>query len=129
MHQIIKAVLVGGSLVALTTACGASSASAPSADATPDLARGAELFSNNCARCHGIDANGTNQGPSFLNAIYEPGHHGDESFQRAAALGVQPHHWDFGPMPPVGAENGLTREDVAHIIAHVRQLQRDAGIG
>ncbi|MFT5223250.1 MAG: hypothetical protein ACI867_001565, partial [Glaciecola sp.] len=63
------------------------------------------------------------------SSIYEPGHHGDEAFQRAAALGVQPHHWDFGAMPAVGEENGLTREQVADIVAHVRALQREAGIG
>jgi hypothetical protein len=57
--------------------------------------------------------------------IYEPGHHGDESFQRAAAQGVRAHHWRFGNMPPV---EGVTRSDVKMIISYVRDLQRATGI-
>jgi cytochrome c5 len=60
--------------------------------------------------------------------VYVPSHHADESFQMAAARGVQPHHWNFGAMPPVGTENGLSRDDVAAIVTHVRSLQRLAGL-
>lgn len=90
-----------------------------------DAVAGRDLFANNCARCHGPAAGGTDSGPSFLSDIYVPSHHADEAFQRAVALGVQPHHWDFGAMPPV---EDLTREQVADIVAYVRQLQRDAGL-
>ena len=57
--------------------------------------------------------------------IYEPSHHGDEAFQRAAAVGVRGHHWPFGDMPPV---EGVTRGDVTMIIAYIRELQRANGI-
>ena len=63
--------------------------------------------------------------PPLVHIIYEPGHHGDESFQRAVALGVRAHHWRFGNMAPV---EGLTREDVALIVAYIRELQRANGI-
>ncbi len=96
--------------------------------AAGDPALGAELYANNCARCHGAAAEGTDAGPSFLNDVYVPSHHADEAFQIAAARGVQAHHWDFGPMPAVGVENDLSREDVSHITAHVRMLQAQAGL-
>ena len=74
---------------------------------------------------HGVDLRGTGTGPPFLDVIYAPNHHGDESFQRAVAGGVQPHHWGFGPMAAVP---GLTRDDVAQIIDFVRSEQEAAGI-
>ena len=45
--------------------------------------------------------------------------------QRAVARGVRAHHWRFGDMPRV---EGLTRGDVAAIVAYVRELQRANGI-
>lgn len=90
-----------------------------------DAARGAELWTNNCAVCHGPDGLGTTVGPPLVHEIYEPGHHSDEAFQVAVAQGVQPHHWQFGPMPAIP---GLDRADVADITAYVRDLQRAAGI-
>jgi hypothetical protein len=61
----------------------------------------------------------------LVHIIYEPSHHGDESFQRAAAMGVQGHHWSFGNMPPV---EGIASADVTMIVAYVRELQRANGI-
>ena len=87
---------------------------------------GRKTYEANCAACHGRNAAG--QGgvaPPLVHVIYEPGHHGDESFQRAVARGVRAHHWRFGDMPPV---EGLTRRDVAGIVAYVRELQRANGI-
>lgn len=89
------------------------------------VAEGEQLFVASCSVCHGADLQGTPVGPPFLNTIYAPNHHGDEAFQRAAAEGVAPHHWDFGPMPPVP---GLTRDDVEKIVAYVRVEQQTAGI-
>jgi mono/diheme cytochrome c family protein len=105
---------------------GNSSDSGTVAERDPEIvAAGAELFQANCATCHGTDLNGTDTGPPFLNAIYAPNHHGDEAFQIAVQLGVQPHHWSFGPMAPIA---GLDREDVAKIVAYVRSQQEAAGI-
>ena len=89
------------------------------------VAAGETLYAANCATCHGPDLLGTDSGPPFLDPIYAPNHHGDEAFQQAAALGVVPHHWNFGQMPPVP---GLTRDDVAKIVAFVRSEQQAADI-
>ena len=79
-----------------------------------------------CAACHGVNAAGQDGvAPPLVHRIYEPSHHGDESFQRAAALGVRAHHWSFGNMPAV---EGVTRGDVTMIIAYIRELQRANGI-
>ena len=87
---------------------------------------GKRIFEAKCASCHGRNAAGQKGvAPPLIHKIYEPSHHGDESFQRAAALGVRAHHWPFGNMPPV---DGLTRSDVSTIITYVRELQRTNGI-
>ena len=87
---------------------------------------GLSAFSAKCAACHGENAGGKEGlAPPLVHEIYEPSHHGDESFQRAAAVGVRQHHWPFGNMPPV---DGITRGEVAMIIAYVRELQRANGI-
>jgi len=83
-------------------------------------------FNAKCAACHGVNAAGKDGvAPPLVHKIYEPSHHGDESFQRAAALGVRAHHWPFGNMPAV---EGVTRGDVKMITAYIRELQRANGI-
>ena len=83
-------------------------------------------FEVKCVSCHGTNAAGqAGVAPPLVHIIYEPNHHGDESFQRAAALGVRAHHWSFGNMPAV---EGLTRTDVKMIVAYIRELQLANGI-
>ena len=120
-------VLVGVSIIVAGVAFGGGSLNEGVAtDRDPAaIAEGEVLFSANCAACHGADLNGTETGPPFLNAIYAPNHHGAAAFQQAVAVGVQPHHWDFGPMPPV---EGLTAEDVEKIVEFVRSRQEAEGI-
>ena len=88
-------------------------------------AEGKALFDANCSACHGRNAVGTEQGPPLVHIIYEPNHHGDASFYRAASLGVRAHHWRFGNMPAV---EGVSEAEVAKIIDYVRALQRANGI-
>lgn len=91
-----------------------------------NAAVGQRIFENTCAACHGTSGVGKEgAGPPLIHVIYEPSHHADESFQRAVALGVKSHHWQFGDMPPV---EGVTRGDVAMIIAYIREIQRANGI-
>jgi mono/diheme cytochrome c family protein len=90
-----------------------------------ELASGEEKFNSYCSRCHGSEGKGTEQGPPLVHKIYEPNHHGDFAFQRAAGQGVRAHHWKFGNMPKI---DGVTPEDVNEIIHYVRWLQRQAGI-
>lgn len=87
---------------------------------------GERAFEAKCASCHGVDGVGRNgAAPPLIHKIYEPSHHGDESFQRAVSLGVRSHHWPFGDMPPVA---GLTRAEVTMIIAYIREIQQANGI-
>jgi mono/diheme cytochrome c family protein len=90
-----------------------------------ELAEGERLFNDNCARCHGTHAAGTDAGPPLVHIVYEPNHHADFAFQRAVALGVPAHHWRFGNMAPVP---GVDQGAVERITAYVRWLQRGAGI-
>jgi len=90
-----------------------------------DLQQGEATFKANCAKCHGDRGVGTAQGPPLVHKIYEPNHHGDPAFQRAAANGVRAHHWQFGDMPKI---DGVTPDDVDQIIKYIRWLQRQAGI-
>lgn len=93
---------------------------------SPQATMGKTAFDAVCAACHGDSGAGRNgMGPPLIHKIYEPSHHGDESFQRAVAQGVRAHHWTFGNMPAV---EGLTRSDVGAIVAYVRALQRANGI-
>lgn len=86
---------------------------------------GETKFNANCASCHGNQAAGTDHGPPLVHKIYEPNHHGDPAFQRAAANGVKAHHWEFGNMPNI---EGVAPEDVDQIVKYVRWLQKQAGI-
>ena len=61
---------------------------------------GAAMFATYCAACHGPGAAGSNKGPPLVHNLYEPNHHGDDSFLRAVRRGVRSHHWSFGDMPP-----------------------------
>lgn len=86
---------------------------------------GEERFNAFCSRCHGASAQGTTKGPPLVHKIYEPSHHADVAFLRAAAQGVRAHHWEFGNMPKI---EEATPDDVKLVIQYVRWLQREAGI-
>lgn len=88
------------------------------------VAAGDPLYQASCASCHGSDLRGTDEGPSHLSIVYEPGHHGDIAFVRAARNGVPQHHWPFGDMLPVP---GLSDEELEAIVAYVRENQRIFG--
>lgn len=91
----------------------------------PDLQAGEAKFNAHCSACHGPQATGTRQGPPLVHKIYEPNHHGDAAFLRAAEFGVKAHHWEFGNMPKIDA---VSPGDVEQIIRYIRWLQRQAGI-
>lgn len=87
---------------------------------------GEAAFNEKCASCHGGNAAGqAGVAPPLVHVIYEPNHHGDQSFYLAAQRGVRSHHWPFGDMPPV---EGISDKEVGQIITYVRTLQRANGI-
>jgi mono/diheme cytochrome c family protein len=90
-----------------------------------ELQAGEAKFNTHCSACHGPQATGTQQGPPLVHKIYEPNHHGDAAFLRAAEFGVKAHHWEFGNMPKIDA---VSSADVEQITRYVRWLQRQAGI-
>jgi hypothetical protein len=90
-----------------------------------EFKEGEAKFNAFCSPCHGVQGTGTPQGPPLVHKVYEPNHHADMAFQRAAAQGVKAHHWTFGNMPKI---EGVTAEDVTQIIGYIRWLQRQAGI-
>lgn len=85
---------------------------------------GAELYQSNCASCHGADLRGTDKGPSHLSIVYEPNHHGDDSFRSAIMNGAQQHHWDFGDMAAIP---GLDDDDIDAVIGYIRAEQERQG--
>lgn len=86
---------------------------------------GQRSFAKNCAQCHGAQASGTDKGPPLIHRIYEPNHHGDAAFLRAATAGARQHHWRFGDMPP---QPQVRRMEIQAIIQFVREVQRANGI-
>jgi len=95
----------------------------------PDLSSlalaGQSAFDANCAACHGPYASGTDRGPPLVHDIYNPGHHADDAFYRAAERGVRRHHWRYGDMPP---QPQVSREQMAAVVRYVRELQAANGI-
>ena len=91
------------------------------------VARGDELFHGEatCATCHGVDLGGTTMGPPLLDEVYVPSHHPDASIRNAVRNGVQPHHWDFGPMP---ALTHLDDDDIDDLIAYIRSVQDGSAV-
>ena len=118
--------LLGLSLLA---ACDSSAPSKPAAvgegPVPAEFQAGETIFNANCSTCHGKQAAGTDHGPPLAHKVYEPNHHGDEAFKRAAANGVKAHHGEFGNMPKIDA---VTPADVDQIVKYVRWQQRQAGI-
>lgn len=84
-------------------------------------AQGQVLFEKNCSQCHGINLNGSENGPPLLHPFYKPSHHGDTSFYRAALLGVKSHHWNYGDMPPVA---NMTEKKMDSIVPYIRFYQQ-----
>jgi mono/diheme cytochrome c family protein len=88
-------------------------------------AAGQKAFDANCASCHGRFGTGSDKGPPLMHEIYNPGHHADEAFRRAARNGVPQHHWRFGDMPP---QPQVSDAQLAQIVHYVRELQEANGI-
>lgn len=86
---------------------------------------GRSLFLANCSKCHGAELQGTDKGPPLAHKLYRRSHHADLTIHYAVRDGAKQHHWQFGNMPPV---EGLSPEQVEHIVSFIRQQQRKAGI-
>lgn len=88
--------------------------------------KGQKTFNENCATCHGVNGEGgTSIGPPLIHDIYNPGHHANESFNRAVTNGVQQHHWPYGNMPP---QPHIRFVDMIDILTFIREAQQQNGI-
>ena len=105
--------------------CGQSSTELSDGASANDVSAGETAYERSCSACHGVGGEGTQQGPPFIDKVYEPSHHSDAAFLLAVKRGVRAHHWNFGDMPP---QSGVSDGEVAQIVAYVRGLQREAGI-
>jgi mono/diheme cytochrome c family protein len=94
-------------------------------DLTPELGVGKMNYDAYCASCHGVNAVGTDKGPTFLHRVYHPGHHSDKAFLVAPRQGARAHHWKFGDMKPV---EKVTDAQLETIVKYVRALQKANGI-
>jgi mono/diheme cytochrome c family protein len=118
-------VLVAALIAVVPAVAGCASGDAgSSAGEGPNVDRGAQVYGEACASCHGADLRGTDKGPSHLSVVYEPNHHSDDSFRSAIANGAPQHHWSFGDMEPV---EGLSKGDVDDVIAFIRAAQQRHG--
>lgn len=119
-------------VLAATLAAGACTVQSGSTIHTEDIeaqepalvTEGEALYLAECAGCHGADLRGSDEGPSLLSDIYEPGHHADFAFVRAIQHGASQHHWTFGRMEPI---EHLGEDEIDAIIAYVREVQRIEG--
>jgi cytochrome c2 len=86
-----------------------------------EMARGQLLYDKYCSSCHGLQLDGSDQGPPLVHPFYKPSHHSDKSFYRAVLQGTKQHHWNFGDMKPV---EGMTPKKMDAVIPFVRYYQR-----
>jgi mono/diheme cytochrome c family protein len=126
---LVTALLVGGGVTIVWKMVAPTDRSADVAMAVPVLSppavEGKRAFDANCAECHGENGTGTDKGPPLVHDIYNPGHHGDNSFLAAARQGIAQHHWRFGNMPP---QPQVKDEQMAVIVQYIRELQQANGI-
>ena len=85
------------------------------------LGRGQLLYEKYCSSCHGLQLDGTDEGPPLIHPYYKPSHHGDKSFYKAALKGVRQHHWEFGDMPAIV---GMTPKKMDSVLPYVRYYQQ-----
>ncbi|MFL5514764.1 MAG: c-type cytochrome [Gemmatimonadales bacterium] len=120
----------GWALVATLLAACKGRPDQPPADIDPGpvpaaLAEGERTYQTRCRECHGPHGVGTTHGPPLVHPYYEPSHHADEAFRLAIRSGVRPHHWHFGPMPPI---SGMDDRAISAVIGYIRWLQQQRGI-
>lgn len=85
---------------------------------------GQTVFNETCAKCHGENGAGTEQGPPLIHQIYNPGHHSDQSIHNAMRNGVRQHHWPYGNMP----KQAVGFYASSAIVKFIREVQDANGI-
>ncbi len=113
-------------LTLVVASCGGTGSD--SASATPigpgDATAGKQVYGDYCAACHGRDFEGSVQGPSHLDAHFEPATTTDQDYRNAIHDGVEESTYDFGNMPAI---RSLDDQQVADVIAYIRSVQEERG--
>lgn len=122
-HHLTIGASVTAALAIFAASCGGTPTTSEPA-ASSNAGPGEALYESNCASCHGSDLRGTDKGPSHLSIVYEPNHHGDDSFRSAIVNGAQQHHWNFGDMAAIP---GLDDGEIDDIISFIRSEQERQG--
>ncbi|MEM9144979.1 MAG: c-type cytochrome [Pseudomonadota bacterium] len=99
---------------------------APETDLSDEGEVGRLAFAARCAACHGIEARGTDRGPSLLVADYGPQQRSDEHFRAAILRGQEAWRWQYGDMPAI---SGVGEPTLSALVQFVREAQRAEGIG
>ena len=89
------------------------------------LGKGQMLYERYCSSCHGVELDGTDEGPPLVHPYYKPSHHGDKAFYRAVLQGSKQHHWNFGDMQPV---EGMTPGKMDSLLPYVRYYQQQKNL-
>ncbi|WBU53998.1 cytochrome-c oxidase, cbb3-type subunit III [Paracoccus sp. SCSIO 75233] len=102
--------------------------------ADPDLAEivrtsGPQLFGDNCAACHGLDANGGPGFPSLTDSAWLWGGEFD-TVMETIRVGINSDHPEtrFGQMMAFGRDGILSRDDIRAVAAYVRSLSGTSGL-
>lgn len=124
MTRAVASLVFAGAMALAIAACGGDDAAvSPPVPLAAD-ADGATVYEARCASCHGPDLTGSDKGPSQLSIVYEPNHHGDDSYRSAIRNGVSQHHWGFGDMPAI---DDITDGQIEAVIAYIRGEQERVG--
>lgn len=118
----VVVVLAAVVAVVLTATGGSDGPAAPGS--AEELALGEEVFEQSCATCHGPEARGGLAGPPLTHEIYEDLTGAD--IRTVIERGKPPTNWPqfeagMAPVP------NLSDDEVAAVIAYVREVQAEAG--
>lgn len=89
-----------------------------------DPAAGEQVYGDYCGACHGRDFEGSIQGPSHLDAKYDPATTTDEDYRNAIRNGAEESTYDFGRMPAI---RSLDDQQIEDVIAYIRSVQEERG--
>jgi len=124
--KLIVALLSGLALAFGLVGCGGGGqkAKAPSAE---ELAEYQKLYEQSCSSCHGADAKGiTGLGKNLVESSFVKGLNDDQflDFIKKGRPASDPANTTKVDMPPKGGNPALTDEQMHHIIAYLRSLQK-----
>lgn len=123
-RRTVAGALAGALAAVALVGCGGSGDAEP-VTAAQRVARGAAVYTRNCAPCHGGDLRGTASGPSLLDARYAPARLPDRALRDAVRNGAD-RRADF---PAMAALPALGGRDIDAVRAYVRDRQAAAGMG